>query len=123
MTALAEASLTDAERRTLDRLVALLAEAFGPRLRSVWLYGSRARGETPHEESDIDLLVVVDPERPEDRRTVVGLAVDAESEIGLGTVLLSPLVYSSERVAQRREIGSFFLQEVDRDKVVLYGEP
>lgn len=123
MTALAEASLTDAERRTLDRLVALLAEAFGPRLRSVWLYGSRARGETPHEESDIDLLVVVDPERPEDRRTVVGLAVDAESEIGLRTVLLSPLVYSSERVAQRREIGSFFLQEVDRDKVVLYGEP
>jgi len=39
------------------------------------LYGSRARVETPHEESDIDLLVVVDPERPEDRRTMVGLAL------------------------------------------------
>lgn len=123
MPALAEASLTDAERRVLEQLVERLAETLGPRLRSVWLYGSRARGETPHEESDIDLLVVVDPERPEDRRTVVRLAVDAESEVGLGTVLLSPLVYSSERVAQRREIRSFFLQEVDRDKVVLYGEP
>lgn len=123
MPALAEASLTGTERRVLERFVERLAETLGPRLRSVWLYGSRARGETPHEESDIDLLVVVDPEQPEDRHTVVGVAVEAESEAGLGTMLLSPLVYSSERVAQRREIRSFFLQEVDRDKVVLYGDP
>ncbi len=35
----------------------------------------------------------------------------------------TPRVYTPERIAQRREIRSFFTQEVDRDKVVLYGEP
>jgi predicted nucleotidyltransferase len=38
---------------------AALADGFGERLRSVWLYGSRARGD--HQlDSDLDLLVVLD---------------------------------------------------------------
>jgi len=32
-------------------------------------------------------------------------------------------VYSPERLAQRREIRSFFIDEVDRDEIVLAGEP
>jgi hypothetical protein len=56
VTTLAEASLTDAERRALDRAVGDLRQKYGERL-------------------------------------------------------------------QRREIRSFFIQEVDRDKIVLHGEP
>lgn len=120
---LTEASLTDSERRTLDRLVEHLARTFAARLRSVWLYGSRARGERPHEESDIDILVVLDPSLPEDDLKVIELAWTAVDEAGPVTGLISPLVYSAERLAQRREIRSFFVHEVDRDKIVLYGEP
>jgi predicted nucleotidyltransferase len=123
MAVLAEASLNAAERRVLDRLVAGLAAEFGPRLRSIWLYGSRARGETTHSESDVDVLVVVDPELPDDSRRVVGHAVASESAEGPAPVFVSTLVYGTERLAQRREIESFFIQEVDRDKIVLFGDP
>ena len=123
MTALAEASLNDAERRVLDRLVAGLAAELGPRLRSIWLYGSRARGETPHAESDVDVLVVVDPELPDDSRRVVDHAFESERAEGPAPVLVSTLIYGTERLAQRRAIESFFIQEVDRDKIILFGEP
>ncbi len=123
VTALAEASLSDAERRVLDRLVDRLDDAFGLRLRSVWLYGSRARGEEPHPESDIDVLVVADPVLPGDELLVIDLSWEAADDEGPVSGLISTLVYSSECLAQRREIESFFIREVDRDKIVLYGEP
>ena len=34
------------------------SQPLGPQLRAVWLYGSRARGETPRTDSDVDLLVI-----------------------------------------------------------------
>jgi lipoprotein NlpI len=57
---LAPASLTDAERRVVERRVTLLRDELGSDLHAIWLYGSRARGETPHPESDIDLMVLAD---------------------------------------------------------------
>jgi predicted nucleotidyltransferase len=119
-----EASLTEDERRALDLAVSELRDEFGKRLRSVWLYGSRARGEPRHPESDVDLLVVLDrQERPEDRHRVHDAVWRAREEVGLGKVFISTQVYDVERIAQRREIRSFFIQEVDRDKIVLFGEP
>ncbi len=123
MPVLAKAALSDAERRVLERFVDLLADAFGPRLRSAWLYGSRARGDKLHSESDIDVLVVVDPMLPDDGLLAIDLSWRAVDEKGPVDGLVSTMVYSSEHLAQRREIESFFIQEVDRDKIVLYGEP
>lgn len=51
MPTLADASLSEGERRTLVRFVELLGAELGGELRSVWLDGSRARGEPPHDES------------------------------------------------------------------------
>jgi len=56
--ALADASLTPKERCVIERLLGLLEVELGPHLRAVWLYGSRARGEQPGEDSDVDLLAV-----------------------------------------------------------------
>jgi predicted nucleotidyltransferase len=122
VSALAEASLTDAERRALNQLVPTLEDEFGPRLRSVWLYGSRARGERPHPESDVDLLVVLDHFSWQDDwevHRIVSAAAEAED---LSPVFFSTQTYDVERIAQRRDIKSFFIQEVDRDKIVLFGE-
>jgi len=123
MPALTEATLSEAERGALERLVPALQGEFGSQLRSVWLYGSRARGETPHPESDVDVLVVLDSEHPDDRRRVSSHVYESERADDRSSVFVSTLVYSSERLAQRREIESFFIQEVDRDKIVLFGEP
>ncbi|MGH3066851.1 MAG: nucleotidyltransferase family protein [Gaiellaceae bacterium] len=123
MTALAEASLSGKERQALARLVPELRNRFGARLRAVWLYGSRARGEEPHPESDIDLLIVVDHSFATDDSRVIDVVTDVADTVGVNPVALSTLVYDVDRIAQRRAIRSFFIQEVDRDKIVLYGEP
>jgi predicted nucleotidyltransferase len=123
MATLAEASLTAGERRVVERFIALLRHEFGADVRAVWLYGSRARGERPHEESDVDLLVVLAREPWQDHWRAARLAYDAAEAEGESPVWFAVQVYTPERLAQRREIRSFFIQEVDRDKIVLFGEP
>ena len=123
MSTLAETSLSEVERRALDRIVAGLDETFGDRLRSVWLYGSKARGEPPQEGSDVDLLVVIESADWDDDTRAFQLVLRAAEAEGADPMLFSPRVHGAERLAQRREIRSFFIQEVDRDKIVLAGEP
>lgn len=123
MATVARTSLTRAERKTLDRFVELLGEELQDSLRSVWLFGSRARGEPPRDDSDVDLIVVADRAGWEQRVAIYRLLERAASEHGASPAFFSVHVYDPARVARRREIRSFFFQEVDRDKVVLAGEP
>jgi predicted nucleotidyltransferase len=120
---LVDASLTDDERRVVERLIELMQEQFGGRLRSVWLYGSRARGESCGPESDIDLLVIADRDEGDDVLTAILLVDQAASELGLPRPIVSIKVHDPSWLEGRRQIESFFIQEVDRDKIVLYGEP
>ncbi len=107
----------------LERLVALLEAEFGDDLRAVWLYGSRARGDTPSEDSDVDLLVVSRRSSGDDHLRAIELVSEAASGEGENASRFSLKLYSPERVAERRAIRSFFMQEVDRDKIVLSGNP
>jgi predicted nucleotidyltransferase len=123
MRTLAEASLTPVERRMIERLLGLLERELGPHLRGVWLYGSRARGEPPGEDSDVDLLVVSSRAGRDDDLHVIELAVEAALAEGANPAGFSVKLYDPELVAHRRAIRSFFFAEVDRDKIVLAGEP
>lgn len=118
MPGLAEATLTDAERTALERFVSLLRESLRDDLDAVWLYGSRARGERPHEESDIDVIVLT--RRGEADRRLVWRTALRSGEAGLK---LTPIATTREWIEERRAIESFFLREVDRDKIVLVGAP
>lgn len=118
MPQLAEATLTDAERTALERFVSLLREALGDDLDAVWLYGSRARGEQPHAESDIDVIVLT-RDGEGDRRVAWRTAVRS-GEAGLK---ITPITTTRRWIEERRAIESFFIHEVDRDKIVLFGEP
>jgi predicted nucleotidyltransferase len=120
--------LTVKERRVVARLLAWLNGEVGDDLLAVWLFGSRARREAdlsethPDRRSDVDLMVVVGGDRD---ATSLGwdisprLADIADSE-GESPVWFSPIVYDVDRLRARRSIDSFFIAEVDRDKVVLY---
>ncbi len=123
MGTLTHASLAPIERRALERFVAVLGGQYGARLRSVWLYGSRARGEPPHAESDIDVIVLIDDADWRDARRVLELSSRVEEAGGLQWGKLAPHAYDSGWPAERRRIESFFIREVDRDKVVVFGEP
>ncbi|MGH2904733.1 MAG: nucleotidyltransferase domain-containing protein [Solirubrobacteraceae bacterium] len=118
---LAPASLTLAERRVVERLVVRLREELGSDLHAIWLYGSRARGETPHPDSDIDLMVLADGSRWQIARAAIELANEIAPAEGVSPVWYSFSVRTPEWLRGRREIRSFFIAEVDRDKLVLYG--
>ncbi|MGI8660484.1 MAG: nucleotidyltransferase domain-containing protein [Thermoleophilaceae bacterium] len=119
MALLATANLTGPERRALDRFVELLRSRLGDDLHAVWLYGSRARGDGSPDGSDVDVLVVTRGGRG-DAELVIGLLWDAYAAAEEATMRLAPYVQSPNWVTGRREIESFFMQEVDRDKIVLH---
>lgn len=127
--ALDRAALTERERRVVERLLPDLRRLLGADLLAVWLYGSRARGDADLEEtdpdrrSDVDLMAIVDPSRDAsavswEAYPLVEAAADAEGD---SPVFYSLRFYDSEYLRGRREIRSFFFQEVDRDKIVLHG--
>ncbi len=118
---LAPASLTPAERRVVERVVERLREELGPALHAIWLYGSRARGETPHPESDVDLMVLADGSRQQIGLMATELAHEIAPAEGVSPAWYSFSVRTPEWLRGRREIRSFFIAEVDRDKLVLYG--
>ncbi len=114
----------------VERLLCWLREELDQDLLAVWLFGSRSRGEAdlaetdPDRRSDVDLMIVVGP-AVEAERLKWDLTPRLEAiadEEGESPVWFSVLVYDSERLRRRRRIRSFFLQEVDRDKVVLLGD-
>ncbi len=119
--ALAPASLTDAERRVVERLVERLGDELGSDLHAIWLYGSRARGEKPHPESDIDLMVLADGSPLQNGMKATKLAMEIAPAEGVSPAWFSIFVETPEWLRGRREIRSFFIAEVDRDKIVLYG--
>jgi predicted nucleotidyltransferase len=118
---LAAASLSERERRILDRFAVMLRDALGEDLRAVWLYGSRARGERPHSDSDVDLLVIADGDHERNRDAALALSAQAAEAEGESPFTYSVHTYSTDWLRARREIESFFIQEVDRDKIVLAG--
>jgi predicted nucleotidyltransferase len=119
--ALDAAALSDVERRTLQRLVSVLRSELGEDLHAVWLYGSRARGERPHAESDVDLMVIADGGESRYGFRAHKLAHEVAGAEGSSPAWYSVYVYDPEWLRGRREIRSFFIQEVDRDKIVLFG--
>ena len=119
--ALAPASLSDAERRVIKRLVQRLEAELGADLHAIWLYGSRARGEPPHGESDVDLMVIADGDSASHWRTAWDLVSEIGDAEGVSPVWFSLSIHDLAWLRGRREIRSFFIAEVDRDKIVLYG--
>ena len=128
--ALSAAALNGRERLVVERSVVRLREEVGDGLLAVWLYGSRARGEAdpaetdPDRRSDVDLLAIVAPSAGARELGWWALPmVEAEADaLGDSPVYYSLRVFDTEWLHDRREIRSFFIQEVDRDKLVLYGD-
>lgn len=123
MSALSGTSLRADERGLLERYVEELRLRLGDELHGVWLFGSRARGEEPAEDSDVDVLVFVDDASWDGRMRVRRILDDAARELGVDALAwhFSVHVHTPAWLAQRREIRSFFVAELDRDKVALCG--
>jgi predicted nucleotidyltransferase len=90
-------------------------EAYGPRVRELALFGSRARGEA-RDDSDADVLVVIDDLTAAEGRHVAGLAGDILTEYD---VLVSAFAISTEHAAHLRARERLIAAEIARDGVPL----
>lgn len=119
MISLAATSLSMQERALLERFAEDLRAQNDNPLSAVWLFGSRARGETPSEDSDVDVLVLVDDDSWEAKSRIHDVLQSAARVLGLQplTWSFSVHIHTPQWLERRREIQSFFIAEVDRDKV------
>lgn len=104
--------------RTLKEYRRLLEIEFGPRLRSLRLFGSRARGDA-EEDSDADVSVVVDRLTEAERTQVVDLALDAWRNAGYRGPLVSPLPWSDAEEQMQRAAERRIALDVDREGIPL----
>lgn len=99
----------------LERVVRNLVERYRPRC--IILFGSMARGEGG-EDSDIDLCIIKETDRPFFSRIVEARTVaDGETPLDL-------LVYTPAEWSQMLQEGNYFLRdEILASGRVLYGRP
>ncbi len=109
------ATLRVDERRALTGYVAFLQRRFGNRIRDLRLFGSRARGEG-HEESDLDVLVVIDGLTTKERREVWEYSGDL---LLAHEVMVGGLATSTADWQQLRDMGRRIVREIERDGIPL----
>lgn len=99
-------------KRLLNDIVQRIVEHFHPE--KIILFGSRAYG-TPHEDSDIDLFIIMDSDlRPAQRSATVSLACHPKG------VSMDVIVRTPAEVQQRLDMGDFFIAEILEKGQVLY---
>jgi predicted nucleotidyltransferase len=95
----------------LAQMTRRIVEAFHPH--KVILFGSYACG-TPHRDSDVDLLVIMDSEDTMTRRMI-----EVKRKAKVAFLPMDILVYTPQEVEARLAMGDFFIREIlDRGKVL-----
>jgi uncharacterized protein len=103
-------------RDTARRFAAQAHAHFGSRLRDIRLFGSAARGDW-QEDSDVDVMVLLDEVRSDDRDWIAAIATK-EGLLGCG-VLLSTVTLPEREFLHLRERERLFAREVDREGMPL----
>ena len=103
------------EQQAVLEFVRVLEERFNGLIRSVLLFGSKARAEsTP--ESDLDLLVVVESDDWRVHKQIRYLAADICLKYDLN---LSPRVWSTSHKQEVEKLQSLLYQNIQRDGINL----
>jgi predicted nucleotidyltransferase len=110
--------LTPNDRAAITEYIESICGQFPDRILSVVLFGSKARGDAD-DESDIDLLVLVDVEDNEFRSELWHIASDVSLDY---YVVISPRVISQDRWAETRRIRMPLYRAIEADGVPLTPE-
>ncbi|CAN5835887.1 nucleotidyltransferase domain-containing protein [soil metagenome] len=92
-----------------------LRRRFADSVVEVRLYGSYARGEA-HEESDVDVAVVLEDARWATQREVIDIAADTGLRCGL---VFSPSIFDRDTYARWRRQERPLAMDIERDGIPL----
>ncbi|MFB0559680.1 MAG: nucleotidyltransferase domain-containing protein [Candidatus Lokiarchaeia archaeon] len=101
-------------RPVIKRIVEAIVKELKPQ--KIVLFGSFAYG-APNEESDIDLLIVMETNEPFHKRWAKVCRLVREQRKGIP---FSPFVFTPDELEERLRIGDPFFQEIERKGEVLY---
>jgi predicted nucleotidyltransferase len=108
-------TLSASEAAALREFIARARDILGADLRSARLFGSRARGKG-HEDSDLDIALLVPSAGRARRRALYDLAFD----IGLAHGLeLAPLVLEEERFEELKNRERLIAREIEVEGIPL----
>ncbi len=105
------ARLTPEDRHAVEQFRDAVRRHFGPRLRDLRLFGSKVRGDD-HDESDIDVLVLLDGCDSQDRHAVWALVASIN-------LMLMPVTSDFETYHAPRSRASGFYEELRKESVRL----
>ncbi len=107
--------LSPVEKEIIQSFVAELKRSLGNEIVKVVLFGSKTRGDF-NQESDIDIFVLVREKSTTIREKVSDLTADYIFD---HDIPLSPVLYDLFECEKNRELGSFFLENVEREGISL----
>lgn len=97
-------------KKEIENITNQIVKKYKPE--KIILYGSFAYGK-PHQDSDVDLLIVKETKFPRVKR-IKKVLMKVESNLPL-----EPLVYTPKELDNRLKLGDFFVKEiVNKGKVV-----
>lgn len=107
--------LTKQEHEALAEFKTKLKKEVGIHLKTLLLYGSRARGEG-NTESDLDVLVILSEKNRSLAKNIANLSNDILLK---HEILISPLVLSEEQYNNIKKHERLLAAEIQRDGIVL----
>ncbi|ODS42826.1 MAG: hypothetical protein MSIBF_06015 [Candidatus Altiarchaeales archaeon IMC4] len=99
---------------TIDIIAKQISQGYKPK--KIILFGSYAKGNA-REDSDIDMLIIKDTEKQRGQRwmEVRRLVRDINRRVPF-----EPLIYTTDEIKKRTEMGDFFINEILDNGRVLY---
>ncbi|MBI5875121.1 MAG: nucleotidyltransferase domain-containing protein [Deltaproteobacteria bacterium] len=108
--------LTDAEKTAIRIFEADIRHKLSRDIILLEVFGSKVRGDYKPE-SDIDVLVLVKKITTQVMEKIAAVSSDISIEQG---VLISAVVLSEREYNKNRDSNTLFVQEINRDGIVLY---
>ena len=108
-------TLDPEEQTWLDEYRAALREEYADVVRRMVVYGSKARGDA-HEESDLDILLLVANEAADLQRKLRRIGYDLAAATPIAPSIMA---YTEEEWDTLKELRSAYRASVDRDGVTV----
>ncbi len=103
------------ERDALNRITKVLRKQFRERIKAVFAFGSKVRGD--HGEwSDFDVLVVVDDRDPLIEEAIIGIFVEEELRSGFR---FTPVVKDLKAFESEKKFNTPFYENLTKEGIVL----